>query len=185
MAPDGKTPGAVARHPGVTTISKGSAILPRRGRFERERLPEPAAYFEGEGIHLVGRGAWRSGLCPFHDDGHPSLRVKIKSGAWVCMSCLTKGGDVLAFHMQRHGTDFVAAARALGAWEEGGKPDARPMRPRAFTPRDALEVVSVELNVCVIVINDARSGLTPTDSDWQRFLQAAGRIQAIALEATS
>ena len=35
------------------------------------------------------------------------------------MTCGAKGGDVLAFHMQRHGLRFIEAARALGAWEGG------------------------------------------------------------------
>jgi hypothetical protein len=28
-----------------------------------------------------------------------------------------KGGDILAFHMKRHGLAFHDAAKALGAWE--------------------------------------------------------------------
>jgi hypothetical protein len=34
------------------------------------------------------------------------------------MVCGAHGGDVLAFHMQRHGLRFIEAAQALGAWEE-------------------------------------------------------------------
>jgi hypothetical protein len=33
------------------------------------------------------------------------------------MVCEAKGGDVLAFHMQRHGMGFVDACKALNAWE--------------------------------------------------------------------
>jgi DNA primase len=85
-------------------------------RFERERLPEALRYFEAEGLQLIGRGAWRSALCPFHIDSRPSLRINMGSGAFRCMACGAKGGDVLAFHRARHGLSFVQAARDLGAW---------------------------------------------------------------------
>lgn len=104
--------------------SPWSSTLPRRrghtprGRFQREKLPSPAAYFEGQGLVLHGRGRWRSALCPFHDDRKPSLRVLVDAGAFRCMTCGAHGGDVLAFHMQRHELRFVDAAKAIGAWEE-------------------------------------------------------------------
>lgn len=94
---------------------------PARGRFnfKRDRLPNPAIYYEAQGLKLTGRGAWRNAVCPFHKDTHPSLRVHIDSGSFRCMVCGAHGGDVLAFHMQRHGLRFIEAAKALGAWERG------------------------------------------------------------------
>jgi hypothetical protein len=109
------------------------------------------------------------------------MRINTQSGGWICMNCGSKGGDVLAHHMLRHGLGFVEAARALGAWTDDGKPV--PTRPSAFTARDALSCIERELNVCMVVISDARRGVTPSDNDWQRFLQAAGRIDRIAQEA--
>jgi DNA primase len=85
-------------------------------RFERERLPAPLGYFAGTGIRLSGRGRWRSSLCPFHDDTRPSLRVNVETGAYRCMACGARGGDVLDFHRARHGLSFPQAARDLGAW---------------------------------------------------------------------
>jgi len=89
----------------------------QRFAFNRERLPNPADYFAAEGVELLGRGRWRSALCPFHADTKPSLRVLFESGGFRCMACGAHGGDVLAFHMQRHGLRFIDAAKALGAWE--------------------------------------------------------------------
>ncbi len=86
--------------------------------FKRERLPNPVEYYREQGLKLVGGGGWKSAVCPFHQDTTPSLRVRIETGAFRCMVCGTHGGDVLAFHMQRHGLRFIEAARALGAWEE-------------------------------------------------------------------
>jgi DNA primase len=85
-------------------------------QFARESLPTPAAYFARERVELVGRGQWRSAVCPFHEDKRPSLRVNIETGGYRCMACGAKGGDVLAFHRARHGLSFVQAARDLGVW---------------------------------------------------------------------
>ncbi len=84
-------------------------------RFDRERLPEPCGYFEREGLRLVGHGRWRSAVCPFHDDTFPSLRINTENGAFRCMTCGVKGGDVLAYHRARHGLSFAQAAHDLGA----------------------------------------------------------------------
>ena len=88
----------------------------RAAHFKREALPDPLSYFEGLGVRLIGRGPWRSTLCPFHDDHHPSLRVNVDSGAFRCMACGAKGGDVLDFHRQQYALGFKEAAQALGAW---------------------------------------------------------------------
>src|SRR5215831_7521581 len=85
--------------------------------FQRHRLPEPADYYRGEGLRLVGLGEWRSASCPFHEDTRPSLRVRLDTGSFRCMVCGAHGADVLAFHMLRYGLRFVEAAKALGAWE--------------------------------------------------------------------
>jgi len=67
-------------------------------------------------LKLTGSGEWKSAVCPFHNDTRPSLRVRLDTGAFRCMTCGAKGGDVLAFHMRRHGLLFIEAAKALGAW---------------------------------------------------------------------
>jgi DNA primase len=83
--------------------------------FARDALPDPATYYLSVGLRLLGRGLWRSVLCPFHQDHKPSLRVNVETGSFRCMACGAKGGDVLAFHRMRHGLSFLQAARDLGA----------------------------------------------------------------------
>ena len=90
----------------------------RSHAFNRALLPPAASFYRNEGLKLVGRGVWRSALCPFHNDKHPSLRVNIQGGAFRCFVCDASGGDVLAFYRQRTGAGFIEAAKALGAWEE-------------------------------------------------------------------
>jgi DNA primase len=95
------------------------AVRTHAGRFQfrRERLPSPSEYFSGQNLKVSG-GEWKSALCPFHSDTNPSLRVRLDTGAFRCMACGAHGGDVLAFHIQRHGLRFDAAVKALGAWSE-------------------------------------------------------------------
>jgi hypothetical protein len=152
--------------------------------FDRNQLPNALAYFEGEGLKLQGRGKWRTTRCDFHD-GSDSMRVNTESGAWVCMACGAKGGDVLAYAMQRHDLQFVEACKSLGAWINDGRPQRADDRPRTLSPRAAMEVIAHELLVLIVVIADARRGLTPSDTDWQRFLEGAGRIDLLAAEYRS
>ena len=104
----------------LAAIRPGARPMPgnfRRFLFNRRLLPKPADYYADEGVKLLGRGAWRDALCPFHPDTSPSLRVRIETGAFRCMACGARGGDVLAFHMRRHELRFIDAAKSLGAWE--------------------------------------------------------------------
>lgn len=115
-----RTKGNPRRLAGRAGASDWDALYNRakhsRGRFIKERLPEPLSYYAAEGIELRGRGAWRDAVCPFHEDTRPSLRVHTETGAFRCMTCGARGGDVLSFHRRRHVLRFVEAAQALGAW---------------------------------------------------------------------
>lgn len=86
------------------------------GKFSRRDLPSSITYYQNQGITLKGGGAWRDAVCPFHEDTKPSLRINVERGAYRCMVCGARGGDVLAFHMHKHSMGFVAAAKELGAW---------------------------------------------------------------------
>ena len=87
-----------------------------RGKFVRQLLPCSLTYYESQNIKIKGSGSWRDAICPFHKDTKPSLRINIERGAYRCMVCGAHGGDVLAFHMHKHGLNFVEACKQLGAW---------------------------------------------------------------------
>ena len=53
--------------------------------------------------------AWL-GLCPFHDDHHPSLRVDPAKGLYHCFSC-GASGDVFRFVREKEGCGFTDAVR--------------------------------------------------------------------------
>jgi len=87
-----------------------------QGRFAKGRLPSPSSYYQQLANHPLQGRTWRTVRCPFHDDKHASLSINIENGGFVCHACNARGGDVLSFHMQKHGLGFKAAAQELGAW---------------------------------------------------------------------
>jgi CHC2 zinc finger len=153
----------------------------RRAKFVRDRLPDWTGYAARFGITLIHKGKWRSVLCPFHDDHHPSMRVNTESGGWVCMSCGVSGGDVLAFHMARHGMEFMAAARALGAVIGGAAP-AQSLRPSKLSARDGLELLYHDALLVWVAAGTLSQGFALTDGD-RADLGAAMRRILIVREA--
>ena len=95
------------------------------GMYRRENLPAPEAYYIGQGLTLKGSGVERKALCPFHDDRNPSMRINLETGQYICYACGT-GGDVVKFHMDRHGMNFIDAAKDLGAWAGNGQAHNSP-----------------------------------------------------------
>ncbi len=147
--------------------------------FERDRLPDVVSYFEAEGLRLSGapRAKWKTTECKFHG-GSDSMRINVAKGAWVCMSCGEKGGDVLAYHMRMHCIEFVEAAKALGAWIDDGKPYSRVL-PTALSPRAALEVLEFESTVVAVAAGNLANGRALTDIDLKRLIACTARIHRI------
>ncbi len=149
------------------------------GEVKLDLLPDPQAYFEAQRLQLFGRGRWRTTRCTFHG-GSDSMRVHLDRGAFVCMSCGAKGGDILAYHMAAVGVGFVEAAKALGAYQEGGSTHQGPSRPAAPPARALLALVADELMVASILASDLSKGRRPTAAEVERLQAAAGRISYIA-----
>ena len=150
----------------------------------RDRLPEPQEYYEGQGLVLLGKSAWRTTRCAFHG-GSDSMRVNVRSGAFVCMAgCGARGGDVLAYHMAAQGLGFVEAAKVLGAWEEEPQHEAtrRPCRPLGLPARDALALLREDAMVVAIAAGNLAHGCALSEADFQRLREGAARIQRIADE---
>jgi hypothetical protein len=149
------------------------------GKFIKENLPEPVSYFEAEGLKLNGQGKWRTTECRFHG-GSDSMRVHLERGAFICMSCGAKGGDVLAYHQAAHGLGFIDAAKMLGAYQEDGKTHQGSTRPTPIPARVLLESVAHELTLASLIASDMAKGCEVSTEDCDRLLQAAGRIGYIA-----
>ena len=148
--------------------------------FDRNLLPDPTAYFEEQGLKLTGprKAKWKTTECRFHD-GSDSMRVNTSSGAWVCMSCGKKGGDVLAYELAMTGADFVDAAKAVGAWVDDGRPHT-PQKPTPLSPRAALSALAFEATLTAVAAGNVAQGVVMTDADRSRLMQAAGRINRMA-----
>ncbi len=150
--------------------------------FDRNLLPDATAYFEEQGLKLSGpsRAKWKTTACNFHG-GSDSMRINTATGAWVCMSCGEKGGDVLAYEIASTGAEFVQAAKAIGAWVEDGRPH-RPQKPTTLPPRAALEVIGYECNLIAVAAGNIACGVTLANIDLDRLMVAAGRINRIVGE---
>ena len=94
------------------------------------------------------------------------------------MSCGAKGGNVLDHYMQRHGAEFVDAARALGAWKEGDTP-AKPRRPGTLSARDGLELLYADAMLMFVVGSDIGQNRTPSEADLQAVARAARRVLVV------
>ena len=88
-------------------------------------------------LSLEKKGNVYMGLCPFHDDRHPSLRVDPEKGLYHCFSC-GAGGDVFRFVQEKEGCGFGEAVRlcadichlpvpALDAGSQKHRPDHQPI----------------------------------------------------------
>ena len=89
-----------------------------RSHIRKDLLPKPEDYFSKQGFKFKeGRGDWRTTTCPFHADHSPSLRVRLETGGFICMTCGEKGGGLIDFHMKRHSLGFKETCQELGAWE--------------------------------------------------------------------
>lgn len=143
--------------------------------FDRESLPDPWSYYREELPEgLRGGGIWRTACCPAH--GGWSLRINIKTGAFCCMGCgELSGGDVLSFHMQTRGLEFVEAAKSLGAWRSDGTPE-RPRKPTPLSARAAVGVLKFEATMVAIAAGNIGNGTALSDRDRRRVLRASGRI---------
>ncbi len=150
------------------------------GEFLKDQLPDPLTYYRDmEGLKLTGRRTWVTTECRVHG-GSDSMRVNTRNGAFICMAgCGARGGDVLAYHMAVHGLDFIAAAKALGAWRDNGKSNG-PLRPRPLPATDAIRVLAFESNLTAIAAGNLAHGVTLTDEDRARLLVAARRINHIS-----
>ena len=67
-----------------------------------KRTTDIVRVIEGYGIALKKSGRDYVGLCPFHDDHHPSLRVTPAKGLFRCPSCQATG-NVIQFVAKKEG----------------------------------------------------------------------------------
>lgn len=158
--------------------SSGSA----KSGYLRELLPDPVSYYESQGLNLIGsyHSPWKTTECRFHG-GKDSMRIKVATGAFVCMNCGAKGGDVLAYEIKDSGRDFVDAAKALGCWVDDGRPKPN-YKPTTLSPRLALSVMAFESTLVAIAAGNVAYGVKLSEIDRARLIVAANRINRLVEE---
>lgn len=77
-----------------------------------KRGTDLAAVVRARGVALQAQGHDLVGLCPFHDDQHPSLHVTPGKGLWRCVSCQATG-NVIQFVQRFDGVSFRHAFELL------------------------------------------------------------------------
>ena len=69
------------------------------GKIEEVRLAADVVDVVGKRVRLTKKGKDFWGLCPFHGDSDPSLKVDRGRGTWHCFGC-SEGGSVFTFVMK-------------------------------------------------------------------------------------
>jgi DNA primase catalytic core len=80
-------------------------------RLKREVSVQRLA--EARGVKLRRSGKELLGLCPFHRDTDPSLRIDPAKNLWHCLGACNKGGDVISWVMHAEGISFNHAVELL------------------------------------------------------------------------
>ena len=84
----------------------------------------------GAYVHLEHKAGGKClGICPFHDDSHPSMSVHKGKQIFKCFSC-DVGGDVFAFIQKREQCSFVDAVKILRERFAGGSVPMIMLTPR-------------------------------------------------------
>jgi DNA primase len=89
--------------------------MARIAAAELDRLKASVSMAElvsSDGVALSRSGADLAGLCPFHDDREPSLKVTPAKNLWHCFGCGAGGGPV-DWVMKRRGVSFRHAVELL------------------------------------------------------------------------
>lgn len=84
----------------------------------------------GKYVQLRRQGRNYVGLCPWHDDSHPSFQVSPERQSFKCWVC-DIGGDVFSFVMRMEGVEFREALEMLA--DQAGI-ELKPLRPARPTP---------------------------------------------------
>lgn len=115
-----------------------------RGHIPQHKIDEVRAAADvveivGRRVKLAQKGRDWWGLCPFHGDKDPSLKVDRGRGTWYCFGC-GEGGSAFTFLMKDEGLSFPEAVRLLAQryGVELPRPNLSPEEKQAQQRRERL-----------------------------------------------
>lgn len=81
-------------------------------RLREQIKDQPISFIIGQFMPLSKRGSNHEGLCPFHGDTNPSLKVNDAKGMYKCFVC-NAGGDAITFVKEYKHVEFVDALKLI------------------------------------------------------------------------
>jgi DNA primase catalytic core len=115
-------------------------MIPEEEIERIKREADLAAVVRARGVELKSAGHDLIGLCPFHEDKHPSLHVTSAKRLWRCVSCQATG-NVIQFVQRFDGVSFRHACELLKAGTlaalagpAGGAPVKKSTVPKLASP---------------------------------------------------
>ncbi len=116
-------------------------------------------------VQRIGDGKYKA-LCPSHDDHSPSLAIKDSDGR-LLLHCF--GGCETSDVLGAVGLDYadIMPEQSMGNFKKDKKP---------FYAVDILGIIKIEAMLVFIYASDMAKGLTLTNSEKERLLLAASRI---------
>ena len=118
--------------------------MARIGEAELERLKASVSVADlvaASGVVLARQGGDLAGLCPFHEDREPSLRVTPGKNLWHCFGCGAGGGPI-DWVMKKQGVSFRHAVELLRETQPSlaaGAAESPPVSVRTLAPPVSLD----------------------------------------------
>lgn len=121
----------------------------------------------GRYVQLTRKGKSLLGLCPFHEDHHPSLAVNPEKQYFTCFACGEKG-DVIHFLQKIEGVSFWEAVKKLKV-ENGKLKIKSEVKPEVKLTKSVCETEKQNLQFFSSLLPAASgdSDLTPTWLDFE------------------
>jgi DNA primase len=104
----------IYKHPGMSKPLRSGLTGSRKERLDFDqikRATDIVRVIESYGIALRAAGADHVGLCPFHEDRNPSLRVTAAKGLFRCPVCGATGNVIQFVARKENLTDREAALK--------------------------------------------------------------------------
>lgn len=107
----------------------------------------------GKEVTLSRAGANMKGLCPFHDDHHPTMMVSPAKGIYKCFAC-GAGGNVIDFFKRHENLSYPEAVRLVGQ-KVGIEIPQRELTPEEQQRNDDCESCRIVLDAAQKVFEGA------------------------------